>query len=275
METNELSIGGAVAVWKSSQANRNSLLKKLTDIGVGDFCPEATTRHLALRNALRSVHGVEKVKNLPGFANFAIINSFATRESWSGQSSMTFRADLDVLICSGVSQEDGSKLDEVQRVYEANLESISSNDISKMLVKLAYHLGGVPCASGAGGAYWIPKDSMPIWKDIARSVENTSTNGRAKVFMFTTAMDDEAIRAVVGSLEDNICKELSDMESEVASGKLKKRALESRERQLGEKRQRIREYESMLGVTMKKLHDAVEQTKKTSVIAALMSFGGD
>lgn len=271
METNELSIGGAVTVWKSSQANRNSLLKKLTDIGVGDFCPESTTRHLALRNALRSVYGVEKVKNLPGFANFAIIDAVATRESWSGQSAMTYRAELDALVCSRMD----SRIDDVRREYRTNMEGIPSTDISKMLVKLAYHLGGVPCASGAGGAYWIPKDSMPIWKDIARSVENTSTNGRAKVFMFTTAMDDEAIRAVVGSLEDNICKELADMESEVASGKLKKRALESRERQLGEKRQRIREYESMLGVTMKKLHDAVEQTKKTSVIAALMSFGSD
>mgnify|MGYP001166243315 CR=1 FL=1 len=274
METNELSIGGSVCVWKSSSANRNSLLKKLTDIGVADFCPESTTRHLALRNALRSVYGVDKVKVLTGFANFAVINAVATREDWTGQSTMTYRAELDKLVCTGLEYGD-PRIDEVQRAFETNMENITSNDVSKMLVRLAYHFGGVPCASGAGGAYWIPKDSMAVWKDVARAVENSSTNGRAKVFMFTTAMDDEAIRAVVGSLENNICKELEDMEAEVASGKLKKRALQSRERILGEKRQKIREYESMLGVTMKKLHDAVEKTKKTSVIAALMSFGSE
>ena len=90
--------------------------------------------------------------------------------------------------------------------------------------------------------------------------------------MFTTAMDDEAIRAVVGSLEDNLAKELSDMETEIAAGGLGKRALESRKVKSGEMRERIQEYEQMLGVTLKKLHDAIEHTKKNSVMTALAAL---
>ena len=274
METNELSIGGAVTVWKSSSTIRDSLLKKLTDIGVGDFCPEPTTGHLALRNALRSVFGVDKVKPLTGFANFAVIDTVVARDAWSGQSHMTFQADLGNVVCS---EDDGnvSQISRVQSLYDTYKASITSNDISKMLVRLSTYVGGVPCASGAGGAYWIPKASLDTWRDIAKAVENSSTNGRAGVFMFTTAMDDDAIKAVIGSLQNNICKELEEMEGQIMSGKLKKRALQSRERQLEEKRGKIREYESMLGVTLKKLHAAVEHTKKNSVLAALMAFGGD
>jgi len=269
METNELSIGGAVTVWKSSSTNRDSLLKKMRNLALGDFVPEPTTRHLALRNALRSVFGVEKVKTLPGFANFGIIDAVATSNSWSGQSSITIKSSaLEGLIFS----EKTDQQERIESLFKEEMRNIPSADISKMLVKLAYHLGGVPCASGAGGAYWIPKDSMEIWKSIGRSVEATSSTGRARLSMFTTAMDDEAIRAVVGSLEDNIAKELNDIESEVSSGKLKKRALESRGKYIGELRDRICSYEDMLGITIKKLHDAVEHTKKCSVIAAIQSL---
>ena len=85
-------------------------------------------------------------------------------------------------------------------------------------------------------------------------------------------MDDEAIRAVVGSLEDNIEKELAEVEAEISKGNLKKRALESREDRMGEMRNRIAEYESLLGVTIKKLHDAVEHTKKNSVMMAIQGL---
>jgi hypothetical protein len=268
MQTNELSIGGAVTVWKSSSTNRDSLLKKMRDLGLGDFVPEPTTSHLALRNALRSVFGVEKVKTLPGFANFAVIDAIATRDNWSGQSSLTVKSGINNLVFS----EATDRKQRIESLFEEEKKNIPSTDISKMLVKLAYHVGGVPCASGAGGAYWIPKNSLELWKGVGRSVEAASSTGRSRLYMFTTAMDDEAIRAVVGSLEDNIAKELSDMEAEISSGRLKKRALESRERRAGELRERIRSYESMLGVTIQKLHKAVEHTKKNSVIAALQSL---
>ena len=268
MQTSEISIGGAVTVWKSSATNRDSLLKKMRSIGVGDYVPEPTTKHLALRNALRQVFGVDRVKSLPGFANFAVIDSTATMSSWSGQSNLTVKSEFQGLTFMGETD----RQEAVQVAFDKEMENIPSTEVSKMLVKLAYHVRGVPCASGAGGCYWIPSDSLAMWKDIARAVEGSSASGRARVFMFTTAMDDEAIRAVVGSLEDNIAKELSDMEVEIASGRLKQRALESRVTKSGELRERIAEYEQMLGVTLKKLHDAVESTKKNSVMAALASL---
>jgi len=268
METNELSIGGSVAVWKSSATNRDSLLKKMRDLGLGDAVPEPTTKHLALRNALRGRFGADKVKTLPGFANFAVIDAIATTDSWKGQSSLTVKSEMSGLVFS----QEHEKRVEIEAAFATECENIPSTEVSKMLVKLAYRMGGVPCASGAGGCYWIPKKSMDLWRDAAKAVETSSANGMSRVFMFTTAMDDEAIRAVCGSLEDNVSKELSDMEAEISSGKLKKRALESRVRISGEMRERIREYEQMLGVTLKKLHDAVEHTKKNSVIAALQAL---
>jgi len=268
METNEISIGGAVTVWKSSATDRSLLLKKLRDIGLSDYCPESTTRHLALRNALRGVFGVGVVEVLPGFANFAVIQATATSNSWSGQSKMTVRCDALGLSFS----EDSDRQEVIGLRFEQELANIPSSDISKMLVKLAIHLGGVPCASGAGGAYWIPKGKSEMWKSIGRAVEHASASGRSRVYMFTTAMDDEAIRAVIGSLEDNIEKELAEVEAEINKGNLKKRALESREDRMGEMRNRIAEYEAMLGVTIKKLHDAVEHTKKNSVMMAIQGL---
>ena len=268
MKTNEISIGGAVTVWKSSATNRDALLKKMRALGLGDFVPDPTTKHLALRNALRDVYGVEKVKTLPGFANFAVIDATATANSWSGQSSLTVKSEVMGLVFS----DETDKEERVRQHFDEELGNIPSTEVSKMLVRLSRQVNGVPCASGAGGCYWIPSDSMAMWKDIGRAVETSSANGRARVCMFTTAMDDEAIRAVVVSLEDTVTKELEDMEAEIASGKLKKRALESRIRKSGEIRERISEYETMLGKTLKKLHDAVESTKKNSVMAALQSL---
>lgn len=268
MNTSEISIGGAVTVWKSSATNRDALLKKMRALGMGDFVPDPTTKHLALRNALRDVFGVDKVKTLPGFANFAVIDATATANSWSGQSNLTVKAEIQGLVFS----DETDHKDSVERCFDQELENIPSTEVSKMLVKLSHRVNGVPAASGAGGCYWIPADSMEMWRNISRAVETSSANGRTRVCMFTTAMDDEAIRAVVFSLEDTVAKELEDMETEIASGRLKKRALESRVRKSGEIRERISGYEKMLGKTLKKLHDAVESTKKNSVMAALQSL---
>ena len=282
MEEKEISIGGAVTMWKSAPAIRSYVQKKLLTIGVGDFCPEPTTRHVALRNALKSQYGSESVKTLPGFANFAVINASVSSKNWEGQAKVIVKSEYNGLTFHNPNDEyddngglEQVTIDNIKKLFEAELSCVPANDVSKMLVKLAHHVGGMACASGAGGAYWIPKDSLSLWKEIADTVEGSSRGkSSSKVFMFTTAMDDDAVRAVVGSLENNICKELEDMEREIASGKLKKRALESRQHALGEKRETIREYESMLGVTLKKLHKAVEQTKKNSVLAAMLALGG-
>ena len=272
MNTNELSIGGSVAVWKTSSTIRDLLLKKMRDLGLSDVVPDPTTKHLALRNALRRSFGSERVKTLPGDANFAVINAVATSSSWEGESYLTVKGQASGLVFSPEKSYGEDRRAQIESEFQSECQNIPATEVAKMMVKLAYRMGGVPAASGAGGCYWIPQKSMDAWKAAAKAVEASSVHGRTRVFMFTTAMDDEAIRAVVGSLEDNLAKELSDMETEIASGKLGKRALESRKVKSGEMRERIQEYEQMLGVTLKKLHDAIEHTKKNSVMTALAAL---
>ena len=268
MEQSEIKIGGSVTSWRSSSTNSGQLISRLEKLGFESFVPDSSSKHLALRNALWSSFGSSRVKVLPGTCNFAAINAVATSDSWSGESKLVVKFDL-----SGLSfSQEHPKREDIEAAFEREQQNIPADELSKMLGHLAMRLGGIPSVSGGGGLYWIPLDSVPVWKQIAKAVEDCSNTGNSKVAMFTTVMDGDSLNAVIASLETNVEKELADIEKDIATKDLGKLALNNRLKTSDDLRTRIRSYEGMYGSAMAKLHDAVERTKKTSIVAALQAL---
>lgn len=264
----ELKANGVLSSWRSSCTQRNTLLKRMQDIGMADYVPAQTTKHLACRNTLKAMFGADKVKVLPGHGSFAVINSQCTSDSWSGQSKLIVKITPIGLVFSGETELE----EEICARFAREQGYIPAEEISSMLVAAAGKVGGIPCLSGGGGLYWIPQDSVAAWKDVAKCVEDSSVTGRSRIAIFTTVMDDESIKGVIMSLEDNITKELQHIEKEVNTKDLKKNALNNRLKKSDELRAKIRDFEKIFGTTLTSLHNAVEQTKKHSVVAALQAL---
>lgn len=264
-----LKLSGVLSSFRSSRTSRDQLLRKMTDLGMGDYVPSATSKHLALRNTLRALFGVDKVKNLPGHANFAVIKTECTADSWAGESRLTVKVGVFGLEFS----EDVDIRQEIISRYDRELGYVPPEAVSGMLVEVATKvLGGIPVLSGGGGTYWIPEKSVPTWKAVVKCAEDSSINGRTKVTLFTTVLDDDSVKSVITSLDADIQRDLALIEKEVSTKDMKKNALKNRLKKSDELREKIRSFEKILGKTLEGMHDAVEKTKKHSVVAALQSL---
>tara|TARA_R110000744_G_scaffold148826_1_gene261908 strand:- start:214 stop:1026 length:813 start_codon:yes stop_codon:yes gene_type:complete len=264
----ELKANGVLSSWRSSCTQRLALLTKMQAMGMADYVPAQTTKHLACRNTLKAMFGADKVKVLPGHGSFAVIRAKCTADSWSGESVLVVTTTPIGLEFSGETELE----EEIRARFAREQGYIPAEEVSSMLVSIAGKLGGIPCLSGGGGLYWIPEDSVSIWKELAKCVEGSSVTGRSRIAVFTTVMDDETIKGVILSLEDNISKELQHIEKEVNTKGLKKNALNNRLKKSDDLRAKIRSFEKIFGTTLTTMHDAVEKTKKHSVVAALQAL---
>ena len=261
-----LKTSGVLASWNSSATDRKRLLPMMEEVAMGDHVPSKTSKHLALRNTLKALFGADKVKVLPGHGNFAVIKTECTSSSWTGESRLTVKTGRFGLEFS----EEIDIEDEIVARYQREQGYIPAESISGMMVDIATKvLGGIPVLSGGGGTYWIPETSVEKWREVASCAERCSVNGRTKVTLFTTVMDDDSIKSVIMSLGEDIRKELEHIEKEVATKDMKKNALNNRLKQSDELRSKVRSFETILGTTLQEMHDAVEKTKKQSVVAAL------
>ena len=107
---------------------------------------------------------------------------------------------------------------------------------------------------------------------MVRCAENCSINGRTRATLFTTVLDDDSVKSVIASLDADIQKELALIEKDVSTKDMKKNALKNRLKKSDELREKIRGFEAILGETLQGMHDAVEKTKKHSVVAALQAL---
>tara|TARA_R100000808_G_C2155439_1_gene167908 strand:+ start:5144 stop:5869 length:726 start_codon:yes stop_codon:yes gene_type:complete len=241
----------------------------MSELGLADYVPSPTTKHLALRNTLRGLFGNDKVKPLNNHGNFAVIKTECTSTSWKGESRLTVKVGTFGLEFS----EPIDIEDEINARYQRELGYIPPEAVSGMLVEIATRcLNGIPALSGGGGAYWIPENSVPEWKSVVRCAENCSINGRTRATLFTTVLDDDSVKSVIASLDADIQKELALIEKDVSTKDMKKNALKNRLKKSDELREKIRGFEAILGETLQGMHDAVEKTKKHSVVAALQAL---
>ncbi len=275
MKTKEIQFAGAVVYWTLSETDRDKLKKVWDAAGVGAFVPEQRTPYAALKRALTKICKEHRrlVRPLEDEA-FAVV-----KEEVKGAKSKADPLDHSVELVVRINKDESlqfsvSKHKDATRIketYQHEKSVLPARNVGKALSRILNSLMAAPLRSGI---YWLPDHQLPTWEKIARGAESAGLNG-SMVVSLRTRMDDELKRGVIKALEDDVQKDIDDIQEIVSDGKAGSRLLNNRATEAQELTKKIAEYEKLMGVTLKKLKKASEDTQALAATAALAAMAGD
>ena len=145
--------------------------------------------------------------------------------------------------------------EKVDEDFNANLTSFDPMDISKWLVDVLEDLTGVPLRN-RGGVYFIPADKTEIWLKLVKDLQSVSNH----TFYSVPAMKtQEAVEAILDSLQRNAEQEISKVESELEH--LGTRALTTRKNIIVNLEKNLSHYEALLGSSLPGLQTKLQSAK--------------
>jgi hypothetical protein len=272
MTPNHLRLGGAVVYWTLSEFTfRDRLADGLGDAGFGDLAPDARPATAALKAALEQTLGGSRVLIRPLQSR----DGFAVVEEQRGQTENLYTQRLSARV-----QGEGafarlafSSMDErslaVQQAFDLHQGLIAAHQVSECLVGIVERLGGTRLRP-SGGFYWLPEAKLDLWQEVAAAVEKAAFGRPHACYVLRVAMDADAVRAVRDAIVAEVSAEANRIRTEVLSGQLKERALESRRLEAEDLRDKVALYEQLLDTGLAYLREAIDAAEEAASAAALL-----
>jgi hypothetical protein len=274
MVENRLDVGGAVVFWSLAEwSDRGRLAAGLAALGLNSLAPEPMPAPAALRAALEHVFGGPRVLVRP----LASRDGFAVVREDRGLASNQYQTQLTARV--GIGSPPDLKFDPhdtralaVEGSYRLHLERVSAAQVSNSLVRLVETLGGTRLRP-SGAVYWVPGHRLDDLARAARAVEEAADRRPNAVYVLRHRLDADAVRAVRDAVVAEVYAEAGRIKEEVLNHELGTRALETRQKQAAELREKVSLYEDLLSVGLKGLHRAVDEADQAAATAALMLSG--
>lgn len=263
-------LAGAIVYWRlSSDIDATRMLNELAKRGIdeGD-APVLPTPVAALARAVRriSVGGAE--------------TSFVRKHR--GTWYVTFQTDADGEPVFDAAW--GVRLDVVGRLefkgapseleqetakveYTRALMTLDRNDVSSWLLKRVEMCDAVSLRE-TGGIYFVPAAKLDDFKRYTEALHEASA---CRVRFIPAMHTDDAIDAIIESLETEAAAMVTDIERDVASGELGAYALNNRAARAEALGQKLARYEQSLGLNLDKLRSDLENLRGAAVSAALVA----
>lgn len=160
---------------------------------------------------------------------------------------------------------------EVSEAYERHLSKLSSNDMSMWFVHTVRTLDALGLKD-TGGVYFIAKPFVPTWERMVRCIRTATPH---EVSLIPAMRTEEAIDAILSSLESEAQAEAEAMFEEVASGELGGRALKTRADRCDAIRRKVAQYERLLGRALPTLHERLTELSGSLAAAAMVAVADD
>jgi hypothetical protein len=270
MVENQLDIGGAVVFWSISESSdRHRLRQGFAPLGLEDYVPEPRPASAALRDALEEVLGGRQTLVRPLSAR----DGFTVVREERGVSENSYATALVARVVGEpprlLFEPDDDRADRVRDAYRRHADRIPAAQLSATLVKVVESLGGTRLRP-SGAVYWVPGHRLTEWADVATVVERASTARPSAVYAIRHRLDADAIRAVRDAVVVEVTAEASRIAADVASGELGARALETRQKEASDLRNKVLLYEDLLSVGLVGLHRAVDDADQAAAGASLL-----
>ncbi len=264
-------IGGAVVFWTAAEfTDRARLDAGFRALGLEKFVPEPRPEAGILRDALEDVFGGSRILVRP----LADRDGFAVVQEDRGQADNAYATVL-VARVAGTNpvrfdfQPQASCVGLVEESYHRHAERIPAAQLSASLVKVVESLGGTRLRP-TGAVYWVPGPRLDEWQAVARAVEAAADRKPSAVYLLRHRFDGESVRAVRDAVVAEVRGEARRIRDEVESGELGPRALETRQAQSRELREKVSLYEDLLNVGLADLHRSVDAADQAAATAALL-----
>jgi len=145
--------------------------------------------------------------------------------------------------------------------YPRQLQELSASDVSSLLVRMASYVRAVSLRE-AGGVYFVPRGTLPLWRSIVQALRAASTH---LVFEIPAMRGEECVAAVLDALTQECDEEVRRMEKELteatAKGSLTKRGIATREAHLDALRAKVEGYCTLLGARQEELVGKLESVR--------------
>lgn len=268
---------GLITFWSLCESfNRQTLQANLHAAGFPGLMPDVRANVTVLRDALTEAFAKTRVLVRP----LAAKNGFAVVREDRGADENAYAPVLTAKVFDGRADPvfaggDQARIDDVTRTYHRLKDRVTLNQVTTALIKGLDQLRGTRLRP-SGGVYWLPGDKVGDWQAISQAFE-TAAEGRAVVYRVEHDLSPEAVVAIRDGLVGEVMSEARRLHEEIMSGELGDRALETRKNEAAALRDKVSEYERILGVGLahlKKTLDSVEQTNATAaVLLAADPFG--
>ena len=271
MIESDLHAGGAVVFWSAAPHTRRvEFARRLTELGLGEFAPEARPETSILRDALEGVYGGPRtlVRPLEGRDGFAVV-----REE-RGRAGNLYRTEVVAKVEGSPPllrfDPPGGKADRVLDAAQAHRELVPASQLSACLVRVVESLGGTRLRP-TGAVYWVPGHKLAEWALVASAAEESSEAPRhSAVYVLRHRFDADAVRAVRDAVVAEVSSEAAHIAADVHAGNLGARALETRRKQAADLRAKVHLYEDLLSVGLGNLRAAVDSADQAAATAALL-----
>jgi hypothetical protein len=266
---------GAIVYWNGAAGtDRQKLIDGLEAIGLGDFAPAKRCISASLKAAVEEYLDDERAgkasrakrdKNTgestkrdksvqsrlnPEKNGFEVID--VTRKEGDNDYVVDFAVKVNEYEQVEISRGYANR-DKIQQAYSVYRSTLDGTAIGGCLIKIVTALKGVTLRDN-GGIYWLATSQLEQWEQVIKVFESAGSN---QVYMVRTVLDGRTVKAVTDALVDEVAKRSDELEAEIRSGKLGEQAIENRKQTALQLHKRVSEYESILGQTMKHLHQVI------------------
>jgi len=275
LATNTMRVGGAVAFWKlAPRTHRETVSQHLKSWGYEKHIPSERGTKALLKEAVSEVYPGMLVRPLRATNSFEVIKEEIHDEENEYKHVAAFSVQGEQGD-EGVTSPDlgnaSSAVTQVQEAFEHAKEDITGPQVAALLTGLIEMEFKGLSLRPTGGLYWVPGDCLEEFRRIGKAIEDCASKGETQVFSLETKFDQNAVKAVLAGVNDEVQRELALIKDDLDTGTLGKRALTKRIAHLRELRAKTTQYETSCGESMEKLHEAIKQFEDHESIAALLA----
>lgn len=153
----------------------------------------------------------------------------------------------------------------VNERYAHHMDHLSTGDVSGWFVSLCRSQDAVALRD-TGGFYFIPAHNVPTWDRMVKAIREGSDHGVGMIQAMTT---DDAVATILDSLTSEAETVADELFRGVVDGELGQRALLNRGDRCSALVAKVKQYEALLGVSLKTLRERLGGLQ-TSLSAATL-----
>lgn len=271
---------GGVVTWITNNSDRERLEEGLEALGLSDLMPKPRTPKAILHDALKAHYasksgagpdgkpiagrGWNPVRPLQRKSAFTIVSEKR------GTTENDY-ANVCYFEVSEAGQIDMDPYDSttywlVEKQYKIAANIMPGATLTAVLVEyLRDRLCGI-ALKPSGGVYWLPTKKLEPWTKLVAVVEAVGDNS---VFLMRSVADTDSMRSIRHSLMDEMTRTLAEINGEISDNTLGERALDERVRRAMALKDKLTEYETLLGESLAEAKATIDATKQAAVTAKL------
>lgn len=251
---------GAITWWRlSGTLNYDALVAEwaAADLPSSEL-PSPPSDTDALKRALMPLRGPRTlIRTLPSGGYAVVDETFEDGEHGDPDYEVRFKVwiDYDVMEMKFEPAIDEGEVESITERFAASRRELDAVDLSSWLVRRAYKVDAVALRD-TGGIYFVPEQRAADWSKFADIVHKLSGS---RVYEIPALKTTRAVEAIMSAVIAETQAGVEALAKKLDAGELSERGLKAQAKRCEELADKLRTYESLLGVKIGDMHGVLTQ----------------